>query len=110
FIAIARYQPFYKLNLEARIIYDRQGLDSNGYNFGSNIFLNYDTRPREYGFKIGSGIPATSVNAYAAVSYEIKENLFLELSAMYRTYTVHDVIPTTSSSTMFTAGIRLNMF
>ena len=110
FIAIARYQPFYKLNLEARIIYNRQGLDSNGLNFGSNIFLNYDTRPREYGFKIGSGIPATSVNAYAAVSYEIKENLFLELSAMYRTYTVHDIIPTTSSSTMFTAGIRLNMF
>jgi hypothetical protein len=110
FIAIARYQPFYKLNLEARIIYNRQGLDSNGLNFGSNIFLNYDTRPREYGFKIGSGIPATSVNAYAAVSYEIKENLFLELSAMYRTYTVHDIIPTTSSSTMFTAGIRLSMF
>ncbi len=110
FIVIARYQPFYKLNLEARIIYYRQGLDSGGQNFGSNIFLNYDTRPRDYGFKIGSGIPATCVNAYAAASYEIKENLFLELSAMHRTYTTHDIIPTTSSSTMFTAGIRLNMF
>jgi hypothetical protein len=58
FIAIARYQPTYKWNLEGKIIYYKQGLDSAGVNFGSNIFENYNTRPRDYGFQIGSGIPA----------------------------------------------------
>ena len=113
FIAIVRYQPVYKWHLETKLIYYRQGLDSNGVNFGSNIFLNYNTRPRDYGFKIGSGDPATCLNFSALVSYEIKENLFLELSAMYRYYNVSNPFanPTPSSnSAIITAGIRMNMF
>src|SRR6201996_3877051 len=41
FIAILHYQPAYKWNLEGKIIYYKQGLDSAGINFGSNIFENY---------------------------------------------------------------------
>jgi hypothetical protein len=113
FIAIVRYQPAYKWHLETKLIYYKQGLDSSGVNFGSNIFLNYNTRPRDYGFKIGSGVPATCLNFSALVSYEIKENVFLELSAMYRNYNVSNpsANPTPSSSTaIITAGIRMNMF
>ncbi|MES1220557.1 MAG: hypothetical protein ABUT20_33960, partial [Bacteroidota bacterium] len=67
FIVIGKYQPAYKWNIEAKMIYYRQGLDSAGENFGSNIFLNYDTRPRDYGFKIGSGVPVNCVNVSATV-------------------------------------------
>jgi hypothetical protein len=112
FIAIARYQPAYKWNLEGKIIYYKQGLDSAGVNFGGDIFENYNTRPRDYGFQIGSGIPATCANISGLLSYQWKENVFLELSALYRHYSVNDPSNTyhSSSSTTFTAGIRINMF
>lgn len=111
-IGIARYQPAYKWTIEGKVIYYKQGLDSAGENFGSNIFENYNTRPRDYGFSIGSGIPATCVNASALVSYQWKENLFLELSAMYRNYSVNDPTRTytSSHSAIFTAAVRINMF
>jgi hypothetical protein len=112
FITIVRYQPAYKWNLEGKVIYYRQGLDSAGINFGSNIFENYLTRPRDYGFQIGTGIPANVVNISGLVSYQWKENLFLELSAMYRHFSVNDPTDTyhSANSTTFTAGVRINMF
>ena len=111
FIGILRYQPANRWNIETKVIYYKQGLDSAGVNFGSNILENYDTRPRDYGFKIGSGIPANCVNASALVSWEPKENVFLDFSVMYRTYTVHDITATTNTnSTTFTIGLRINMF
>ncbi|HMH32688.1 MAG TPA: hypothetical protein VK543_06640 [Puia sp.] len=111
FLTIARYQPAPKWNVEVKLIYFKQGLDSAGYNFGGNIFLNYETRPRDYGFKIASPIPATCVNLSGFVSYELKENLFIDLSAMYRTYRVQDIgNTTTKSSTTLSIGIRMNTF
>lgn len=111
-IGIVRYQPAYKWRLEGKIFYYKQGLDSAGVNFGSNIFEDYTTRSRDYGFSVGSGIPATCVNLSGLVSYEWKENVFLELSAMYRRYSVNDPanIYKSSNSTIFTAGVRINMF
>ena len=110
-IGIMRYQPAYKWNMELKCIYNKQGLDSAGVNFGSNILLDYTTRPRDYGFSIGSGIPATVVNATAYISYQWKENLFLEGTFMYRTYTVYYPTETSrTNTTMFTLGIRVNMF
>ena len=111
-IGILRYQPAYRWNIELKCIYNRQGLDSAGENFGSNILLNYDTRPRDYSFYIGSGIPATVVNSTAYISYQALENLFLEGAIMYRTYKKVDPSAgiLTSSSTMVTFGVRVNMF
>jgi hypothetical protein len=112
FIMIARYQPSYKWNLEGKLIYFRQGLDSAGENFGSNVLESYNNRPRDYGFSIGSGIPANCVNISALLSYEWRENVFLEGSVMYRNYSVSDPTNTYhgASSTTFTAGVRINMF
>jgi len=109
YLIIARYQPDPKWKFEGRFIYYRQGLDSAGVNFGSNIFENYDTRPRDYGFKIGSGVEANCINTSIDVSYELKENLFIDGSILYRTYTKNDVIKTTSSSSLFSIGLRMNM-
>jgi hypothetical protein len=112
FIAILRYQPMYKLNVEAKIICYKQGLDSAGENFGGNIFENYDTRPRDNGFFIGSGIPAKCINLSGVASYQIKENLFIDASIMYRTYQVHNPGLSTAitSSTTFSIGLRMNTF
>lgn len=112
FIAIARYQPSYKWTLEGKVIWYKQGLDSAGVNFGGNIFEDYLTRPRDYGFIIGSGIPAKTLNLSGLLSYQWKENVHLDLSAMYRRFSVNDPTNTyhSSSSTTLTAGVRINMF
>jgi hypothetical protein len=112
FIAIAHYQPSYRWNFEGKIIYYRQGLDSAGVNFGGNIFENYTTRPRDFGFSIGSGVPAKGLIASGLVSWQWKENLFLDFSVQYRNYSVNDPSNTyhSSNSTLFTGGVRINMF
>jgi hypothetical protein len=110
FITIARFQPANKWNVEAKVIYFKQGLDSGDFNYGGNIFKNYDTRPYDYGFKIGTGLEANCVNLSALVTWEPKENLFIDMSALYRTYTTRGVTDVTKSSTTFTIGLRMNMF
>lgn len=114
FILIGRYQPSPKWNVEGKLIYYRQGIDSAGQNFGSNIFLNYETRSAgDYGYKIGFGNLAHCINVSAYVSYEIKENLYIDASAMYRYYSVqymNSPSATTTSSAIFTLGIRMNVF
>jgi hypothetical protein len=112
-IVIAHYQPANKWNIEGKMIYYRQGIDSPGtnQNFGSNIFKNYNTRSAgDYGYKIGSGLLTNCVNLSALVSYEIKENLYIDASITYRDYVIHDAINTVNASATFTLGIRMNMF
>ena len=109
YIGIVKYQPAPKWYINLRAIYYNQGLDSAGQNFGANPFENYSTRPREYGFKIGSGSKATCFNGTVGLSYEIKENLFIESSLQYRTYKIENVAGQ-SNTTLVTIGVRWNMF
>ncbi len=113
FILIAHYQPAHKWNIEGKLIYYRQGIDSPGtnQNFGSNIFKNYDSRSAgDYGYKIGSGLLTNCINLSALVSYEIKENLYIDASAGYRHYAIHDALNSVNASALFTLGIRMNVF
>ncbi|HLX91125.1 MAG TPA: hypothetical protein VKR32_05550 [Puia sp.] len=113
FITIARYRPSTKLSFEGKMIYYRQGLDSAGVNFGSNVLENYDTRPRDYGFKIASGVQSSCFNTSLLASYELRENLFLDASVTVRNFSVADPVAagiSASNSTIFTVGIRLNAF
>jgi len=109
FLGIIRYQPAPKWYINLQAIYYYQGLDSAGKNFGGNIFRDYSTRTMNEGFKIGSGDKATCLNGFLQVSYELKENLFFELSGQYRKYKLQSN-PKASTTTLITAGVRLNMF
>jgi hypothetical protein len=110
-IGILRYQPAYRWMIELKCIYNEQGRDSAGENFGSNVLRDYTTRPRDYGFFIGSGIPAYTLNTTAYLGFQWKENLFIEGTIMYRSYTVHEPGETIkTSSTTYTLGLRVNMF
>ena len=112
FIVIGRYQPKPKWNIEGKFIFYRQGIDSTANdNYGSNILKDYDTRSAgDYGYKIGSGLLTNCVNTSILVSYEIKENLFIDASALYRDYVIHDAIHTVNASATYTLGIRMNMW
>jgi hypothetical protein len=118
FIGIIKYQPIKRLYVYARAIYYYQGLDSAGYNFGGNPFQLYsENRPptadeplgRTSGFKVGGGVKATCLNALLQVSYELKENLYFDVSLQHRSYKA-PLINVSTSNTLITAGIRLNMF
>ena len=109
FIGIAHYQPAPKWTIDARAIYFYQGLDSTNLNYGGNIFKRNSTRSMDTGFKVGSGAKATCFNGNLLVSYELKQNLFLDASLLHRTYSIAGFTGQ-SNTTLVTAGIRLNMF
>lgn len=107
FIGIVRYQPLPKLYLTGKLMYHEQGLDSAGLNFGSNVFRSYNSRPRDYGFFIGSGIPVKSTTAAFSASWEIFENMFIDLNTTYRTYNVK--YQPDNNTFYYTVGIRVNL-
>lgn len=109
FIAIVHYQPAVKWNIYGRAIYYNQGLDSNGINFGGNIFRDYRTRTSNDGFEVAGGRKATCFNGFLQVSYELRENLFFDISLLHRNYEIAG-FSGKSNTTLVTAGVRLNMF
>ena len=109
FVGVLNYQPTPKWRINARIIYYNQGLDSAGINYGANPLRDYTTRTMEEGYNIGSGNKATCFNGNLNISYELRENLFLEATLQQRNYKLESV-PGTVNSTFISAGVRLNMF
>jgi hypothetical protein len=108
-LAILKMQPLPKLRLSATFIHYFQGLDSAGLNYGSNPFENYDTRPGDDGFNIGIGNRATCNLISGLASYELKENLFIDLSATYRKYTLASNTLAPNESTSIMLAIRWNI-
>jgi hypothetical protein len=107
YIAILKYQPLPKLYLQGRVISYKQGLDSAGLNFGNNISTSYKSRPRDYGFYVGTGTKVNSTNIVLLASYELKENLFIDGSLQRRTYNIDKGSSTNTNVVSF--GFRLNM-
>lgn len=111
FIGIARYQPAPKWLAVAKLIYYQQGRDSSSRNFGSNILLPNTPpyRVGDFGYSIGSGWKTNVLYASFLLSYEWRENLFLELNAVYRKQDTK-ITPVTSSNTSIVSfGVRWNM-
>jgi hypothetical protein len=105
---IIRYQPMDKLYIFARLNFWKQGLDSAGFNFGSDPNVDYETRPRENNFPMLAGMPATGFNSALQVSYELGENMFLEGGFMFRNY--EETNKPVLNTTQFSLGFRWNMF
>ena len=87
-VGILKIQPLPKLYLEAQVIHYFKGLDSSGLNFGGNPFENYNNRVMDLGNSIGSGNRATANIFSGIISYEVRENMFFDLSGLYRTYLI----------------------
>ena len=119
-IGILKYQPIPKLYVYGRAIYYYQGLDSAGLNFGSSPFRLYNeglplTDPanplsaqRTSGYKVGGGNKATCLNAMLQLSYEVRENIYVDFGLQHRTYKF-DKSDVSNNSTLISAGIRMNI-
>jgi hypothetical protein len=110
-IGIARYQPAPKWLAVARIIYWKQGRDSSSRSFGSNIFLPNVApyRQGDYGYNIGSGWATNVLYGSFLLSYELRENLFLELNATVRREKTTTAPITSNNVSVITFGVRWNM-
>jgi hypothetical protein len=110
-IAVARYQPAPKWMITGKLSGYKQGLDVGGRNFGSNIFLPNvpPYRLGDYGYEIGSGQLARVFLGSLLVSYELKENMFIDLYGFTRNFKVPDNSALDDKTTVISAGFRWNM-
>ncbi|WP_205503437.1 hypothetical protein [Rufibacter psychrotolerans] len=96
-VAIVRYQPLPKLTLTAKAIATRYGQDPEPtvnpndpeggfiqYNYGGNVLKPYTTRPGNYGFQIGDGITTNQLYGEATASFQLRYNMFLDLTQVLR--------------------------
>lgn len=111
-MGVLRYRPLPRWMIEGRLIYYTQGLDSTAdVNYGSNLFLpNTFGRTSEYGYSVGGGWKSDAALGSLLVSYELKENLFIDANLLIRKqrYAAPPSVPT-KSATVFSAGVRWNM-
>jgi hypothetical protein len=105
---LVRAQPMKRLYLNAKVVYYKQGLDSLGYNMGSNPLRPYTTRPRNDNWSVGSGDLANVFLITLQASYEIAENLFIDFTLNKRSYKTQ-LTGVTPDATIITGGIRWNM-
>jgi hypothetical protein len=109
-VGIIRYQPQPRLTTQLKLIIFTQGLDTATSNYGGNIFLKNTSRTLEYNNKIGNIAKANGFNASFWVGYELKENLFLDASLLFRKYQVSLLPQLSKNTTLLTLGVRMNMF
>lgn len=110
-IFIARYQPLPQWMIQVKAIVYQQGRDSSSVSYGSNIFLPNGAPYRTglYGYDIGSGWKTNVTYASLLLSYEFKQNLFIELSAAGRKEETKTPPIISNTSTVVSLGIRWNM-
>jgi hypothetical protein len=110
YLGIARYQPAPKWMLLGKLFWWKQGIDSSTtVSYGSNIFLPNTLRNRDDGFGVGEDLyQAKTVIASFLLSYELKQNLFIDLSAFFRKYDVAAQSLSMKTS-VFSLAVRLNM-
>jgi len=105
----ARYQPAKNLYLSAKGMYYMKGTDTGGVNNGNSIFVGYNSRASEYGVSLINGIKANCLLLNFNASYELRENLFIDLGASHRKVSYENNALPGSSSTYFYGGLRLNI-
>jgi capsule assembly protein Wzi len=110
-IFIARYQPLPKWMIQVKAIVYQQGRDSSSVSYGSNIFLpdQLPYRTDYVGYNIGSGWKTNVTYASFLLSYEFRQNLFVELSAVGRKEETKTPPVNSNTSTVVSLGIRWNM-
>ncbi|RYE21389.1 MAG: hypothetical protein EOP51_15745 [Sphingobacteriales bacterium] len=113
-LAVARYQPVKNLFLTLKGMYYKKGADTSGTNFGNNIMLDYDTRTtipgekRNYGYELISGVKTQCATLSLNASYELRENLFVDMGGTYRRFAWENGLYPTQNNMYMYGGFRLN--
>lgn len=83
-IGIITYQPFGKLTATGKAIYTHFGADTDSSNWGGNVFKPYSPHPQDYGNEVGQGNTTNLLHLDLTLSYQIRPNIFIDLSQIIR--------------------------
>jgi hypothetical protein len=85
FIGLLNYS-YKRFDLQAKGVFALYGLDPAGENYGSNIFLPYETRSLDYGNHVGQGLRTNLGLFEGTLAYLLnpKYNLRLEMGVVLR--------------------------
>lgn len=104
-----KYKPTQNLYLSLKTFYNKQGRDTmSNIAFGGNILAPYTSRNSEYGIRLYNGYPSEVIFANLNASYELKQNLYIDLGGNYRYEKATHPSNPTFSSTQIYLGLRLN--
>lgn len=75
-----------RFDFQGQLNYAYYGLDSDGLNYGQNIFKSYNTAAKQYDNYVGQGIKTDFYYAEGKIAYLVnpRYNLRLEVGAIYR--------------------------
>jgi hypothetical protein len=115
------YQAIYQQSRwegDLQFNFGRMGADAAGSNWGSDIYLSYESREQDLGNEIAQGVNASYFYLQVRAAYIVNpvSNLKLELGIRYRNFTpeVSEGVITTSmlnqESAMLIFGLRTEMF
>lgn len=104
-----RYQPVKNLYINAKAMYYQQSTDTGGINYGGNIFRDYTSRASNYGVSLINGVRSQCALASLNLSYELRENLFIDLGTTYRKKVYDNAVLPAEDVLWFTGGLRLNI-
>jgi hypothetical protein len=111
FVGIMRCQPLKRFTITGKAILTRIGLDDSTNNYGSNIFKPYEQVivKRPYGNFVTQGVATNIGYLEGNISYMVRHNLFIDLTAMIREQITDKNNPFYRRSTSFASfGIRYN--
>jgi hypothetical protein len=103
----ARYQPLPRLTFDGTLFLMSVGENPDGMNVGAAILRPHQTRTMNYGNELLQGVRGEIWLANAALSYELRHNLFLEGRLIMREKQSDDDTRDLST-TIFSLGIRWN--
>lgn len=103
-----RYLPTKKLFLQGRFILTNYGEDDERH-FGRNVLTPNDNRISDYGIEQGQGVPVKLQGIYLNLSYEIFNNLFVDINYVNRQDNA-DAPNQKLKSNYIGGGVRLNLF
>jgi hypothetical protein len=86
---LARYKPYNRWYIQAKVLMTTYGDDRPGENWGSNILSPLQTIQMEYGNTIGQGVSTKVAALNVDISYELFHNYFIDLQGMWRNTTTN---------------------
>lgn len=107
YIFIARAQPLKQLYIQGKFIGYFKGMNLGPYNMGGSPFGGFNNRLSDTRVKVGDGDRSTVAIGSLLVSYELRENLFIDASFTKRNYETYLTKPV--NTTFFSMGVRFNM-
>lgn len=108
FLGVAKYQPVKNLYLSLKGMYYVKGTDTGSSNYGGDIFADYDTRNQNFGVRLINGVKVKCALLNFTASYELRENLFIDLGITHREYAYESGLYPTQKTTYLLGGVRLN--